>query len=67
MFPCILMPQSNVNNAKDSQLWFWERDLDDQFYLKSKTYQTKILDDYQHSGRGSTLSKASRPKRQAIF
>ena len=43
LFPCIMIPQSNVKNAEDSQLWFWERDLDDQFYLKSKAYPTQIL------------------------
>ena len=39
-----MLPQSNVNNPEDSQLWFWKRDLDDQFYLKSKAYPTKCLD-----------------------
>ena len=39
-----MLPQSNVNKGKDSQFWFWERDMDDQFYLKSKAYPTKILD-----------------------
>ena len=39
-----MLPQSDVNNAEDSQLWFWEHDFDDQFYLKSKAYPTKVLD-----------------------
>jgi len=52
-FPCIMMKLSNGN---DKQLWYWESDLDGEFFIKSKGYPSKVLDvnghDYNHRDWG---------------
>jgi len=51
--PCIMMQLAFGN---DNQLWYWESDLNGEFYIKSKGYPSMVLDvngnDYHHRSWG---------------
>jgi len=50
-YPCYILP---LVEESSKQLWFWDRDIDGDFYIRSKAYPTKILDlnrtDFHHKG-----------------